>query len=268
MATERLSCALAHRVFAVSHSMRRIAVAEGIGSAEKITVLAGGSGNGVDATGRFVPQPAHIRRDTRARLGIPQDALVIGFVGRVVRQKGVVELATAWKELRETDARFHLLLVGRVDTEDAIPRDVLAELLRDRRVRLTGVDPNTPPLYAAMDVVALPTYREGFPNVALEAAAMALPIVATEVPGCVDAVEDGATGTLVPARDAGALGSALRRYVGDASLRSRHGAAARARVLAAFRREAIWEAIRDEYGLLLKSKRAVLARPRGAGKPP
>jgi glycosyltransferase involved in cell wall biosynthesis len=197
-----------------------------------------------------VPQPAHIRRDTRARLGIPQDALVIGFVGRIVREKGAVELATAWKALRDGEPRLHLLLVGRVDTEDAIPGNVLAELRADPRVHFTGVDPNTPPLYAAMDVVALPTYREGFPNVALEAAAMALPIVATAIPGCVDAVVDGVTGILVPARDSPALVRALHAYVGDPQLRALRGAAARSRALSEFRSEAIWEALEAEYHTL------------------
>jgi glycosyltransferase involved in cell wall biosynthesis len=253
VAAEWTSCALAHRVLAVSHSMRAIAVEEGICPPEKIAVLAGGSGNGVDATGRFVPQPTAVRREARARLGIPPDALVIGFVGRVVREKGAVELATAWRALREAQPRAFLLVVGRLDAEDAIPTEVRAELERDARVRLTGVDPNTPPLYAAMDVVALPTYREGFPNVALEAAAMALPIVATSVPGCVDAVVDGTTGTLVPARDAGALRDALLRYLVDGALRAAHGAAARQRVLARFRREAIWAALAGEYVSLLEA---------------
>jgi glycosyltransferase involved in cell wall biosynthesis len=124
---------------------------------------------------------------------------------------------------------------------------VVAGLRADPRVHLTGVEWDTPPLYAAMDVVALPTYREGFPNVALEAAAMALPIVATRVPGVVDAVQDEVTGTLVAPRDAAALAGALQRYLGDPALRDRHGQAARRRVLAEFRREAIWEATAAEY---------------------
>jgi glycosyltransferase involved in cell wall biosynthesis len=267
VAAEWTSCALAHRVLAVSHSMRAIAVEKGICPPEKIAVLAGGSGNGVDATGRFVPQPPAVRRETRARLGLPQNALVIGFVGRVVREKGVVELATAWRALREAQPRAFLLVVGRLDVEDAIPADVRAELERDARVRLAGVDPNTPPLYAAMDVVALPTYREGFPNVALETAAMALPIVATNVPGCVDAVVDGTTGALVPARDAGALRDALLRYLGDGALRAAHGAAARRRVLARFRREAIWAALAEEYDRLVDADGG--AEPAAtAGAPP
>jgi lipopolysaccharide/colanic/teichoic acid biosynthesis glycosyltransferase len=98
-----------------------------------------------------------------------------------------------------------------------------------------------------MDVVVLPTYREGFPNVPLEAAAMSLPVVATNVEGCVDAVEDGRTGLLVPPRDAEALARAIRTYLTDPDLRSTHGSHGRARVLEDFRQEAIWEALHDEY---------------------
>ncbi len=118
---------------------------------------------------------------------------------------------------------------------------------------------------SAMDVIALPTYREGFPNVALEAAAMALPIVATSVPGCVDAVEDGATGILVPARDAEALARALDRYLTDPTLRATHGEAARRRAVSQFRSEAIWEGVAQEYDdLLARSTNVPASAPPGA----
>lgn len=252
-ATEKTSCALAHRVIAVSHSVRAIAIEEGLCRGEKITVLAGGSGNGVDAVGRFKPLGEAERLAARAQHGIPADALVIGFVGRLVREKGIVELAMAWRRLREDDPRLHLLLVGPLEPEDPLPAEVLAALSSDPRVHLTGLDRDTPRLYAAMDVFALPTYREGFPNVALEAAAMELPVVAMAVPGCVDAVQDGITGTLVPQRDALALAKALQQYLSEPHLRAKHGEAARRRVLGEFRREAIWQAIADEYGALLEA---------------
>ncbi len=253
--TEWVSCALAHRVIAISHSTQSTAVEEGLSRPDKIGVLLGG-GNGVDAAVRFKPQPASVRSEIRGQLQIPEDALVIGFVGRLARDKGIVELAAAWKQLRERDPRLHLLLVGWNELEPGLA-EMGAALQADPRVRLTGPRSDVPRLYAAMDVVALPTYREGFPNVAVEAAAMALPLVATSIPGCVDAVQDGVTGTLVPVADAGALRVALERYIADPALRSRHGQAGRRRVLQDFRREAIWEAIDAEYQRLLEARRPV-----------
>jgi glycosyltransferase involved in cell wall biosynthesis len=105
-----------------------------------------------------------------------------------------------------------------------------------------------------MDILVLPTHREGFPLVLLEAAAMGLPIVATRVTGCLDAVQDNMTGTLVPAADAGALAVGLNRYVCDPVLRRRHGEAAREWVLREFRPENIWQAVYHEYVRWLLSK--------------
>jgi glycosyltransferase involved in cell wall biosynthesis len=98
-----------------------------------------------------------------------------------------------------------------------------------------------------MDVLALPTYREGFPNVLLEAAGMKVPVVATQVPGCTDAVQEGVTGMLVPPYDVARLAGAVRTYLQDAELRRRHGAAARDWVLREFRPEGIWQAVYQEY---------------------
>ena len=251
--SDRLACGLAHRVIANSDSLRQVAVREGLCPEAKLRVLVHGSGNGVDAAGRF--DPARLRGktrvETRDRWGIPRDARVIGFVGRLVRDKGVAELAAAWRALREQHADLHLLVVGPFEERDPVSAETRAALEGDPRVHLTGANWETPSLYAAMDVVALPTYREGFPNVPLEAAAMELPVVATRVTGCVDAVEDGVTGTLVPAREAETLAAALGRYLDDPALRRRHGRAGRERVLREFRPEAIWEAVHAEYVALL-----------------
>jgi glycosyltransferase involved in cell wall biosynthesis len=251
--TEWIACALASRVLCVSHSLRDAALRLSITRADKILVLQGGSGNGVDASHRFnrATLAPNARERTRSRLGVPEQARVIGFVGRLVPDKGVVELARAWRPLRDEFPDACLLLVGPLEAHDPLPPDIEQQLRTDDRVRLTGMDWNTPPLYAAMDVVALPTYREGFPNVPLEAAAMELPVIATLVPGCIDAVTDGVTGTLIPSRDVTALHMAIARYLRDPALGARHGAAARERVLREFAQERLWEDVRQEYTRLL-----------------
>ena len=254
--SERVACRLAHQVLCVSHSVREVAVAEGLCPAGKVKVLLNGSINGVDADGRFSPmtQNAGARAKTRQKHGIPADALVIGFVGRVVRDKGIVELVEAWNILRQEQPSLHLLIAGPIEPQDPLPADVVEQLHHDPRVHLAGRIDDTAPLYTAIDVLALPTYREGLPLTPLEAASMMVPVVATEVPGCVEAVEHGITGLLVRPYDARALANALRLYLNDANLRKLHGLAGRERVLRVFRQEAVWDATYHEYTRLLYEK--------------
>ena len=173
--------------------------------------------------------------------------LVFGFIGRIVRDKGIVELAGAWNELRRIFPDLHLLLVGPAEPQDPIPAEVDHALRNDSRVHFVGEQSNTPPFYTIIDVLALPSHREGFANVLLEAAALELPVVATRIPGCMDAVQDGVTGTLVPPHDATSLARALCRYLRDPALRRHHGAAGRERVLRDFRPEILWQAVYQEY---------------------
>ena len=260
---EMVSCGLADRVFCVSRSMLETACGGGLGASDKFEVLVEGSIAGIDADGRFNPsRVGELGAAWRSAHAIPADATVLTFIGRLTRDKGICELHGAWSALRERNAALRLVLVGPIDTED---RNVLAALeafSKDAAVRMVGLEWNTPPILAATDVLCLPTYREGFPVTLLEAAAMAVPVVATSVPGCTDAVRDGVTGTLVPAKSAAALAVALQRYIDDPELRARHGAAARARAHADFKPQRIWEQTLTRYAELAEatSKRRLYAR--------
>ncbi len=251
--SETIACRLAHRVLAVSNTIRQKAVNYGICAEEKIRVLALGSIKGVDAHGRFNPQrmPSTIRQEIRERYQIPREALVVGFVGRIVRDKGIVELEAAWQSLKGEFNELFLLLVGPIEPQDPVPAAVLARLQADPRVRFIGSVSNSAPFYTAMDLLVLPTYREGFPITPLEAAAMELPVVATNVDGCVEAVADGVTGLLVPPRDPKALIAAIERLILDPELRQQMGQAGRRRVLEEFRPEIIWQALYENYMELL-----------------
>jgi glycosyltransferase involved in cell wall biosynthesis len=255
-ATERTACAAATHVLCVSHSLRDVALDLRLTRAPKIEVLLRGSGNGVDARGRFNPDalPSSTREDTRRALGLDANALAFGFIGRLVVDKGIRELAAAWSQLRDALPNAHLLLVGVWEPKDPVPPDIRVQLENDPRVHVLGFRKDTPALYSAMDAVVLPTYREGFPNVPLEAAAMRRPIVATQIPGCVDAVDANVTGVLVPPRDADALRDVMLQLGKDSALRARMGSSGRERVLESFVRERIWQAISDSYDRLLAQR--------------
>ncbi len=260
-ATERLACRLAHQVLCVSRSVADLAVAEGLCPAAKIKTLEHGCVDGVDADGRYNPARVsekgamHLRRS----FGIPSGAFIIGFAGRIVRDKGVVELVQAWQALRAEFADLHLLIAGEFESEDPIPLDAEAALRTDPRIHLTGYLTDPSGFYRVLDLFVLPTYREGFGLALLEASAMEAPVVATRIPGCVDAVRDGQTGTLVTARDASALADAIRAYVRDADLRRRHGRQGRERVLRDFRPEALRSALQQEYARLVHARGLALA---------
>ena len=228
--------------------MRDELVSAGLCSSRKAVVLGDGSSNGVDT--RWFDRmrlPRNTRKAVRFRLGIPQDALVVGFIGRIGREKGICELQRAWREIRDWHPSAHLLIVGPLEASDPVPEETLLALAADSRVHLPGADWNCAPLYMAMDLLCLPSHREGCPNVVLEAAAMELPVVAFRVPGVVDAVEDGVTGWLVNPLNVRELAEALGQYLRDGALRKRHGQAGRRRVTELFERERVWAALTKFY---------------------
>lgn len=250
--SEWVACHASTQVLCVSHSVARALVDHRMCRAADCDVPAGGSSNGVDALERFVPlstrpEAADAARAVRQQHGIPDGSLVVGFIGRLAQDKGIRELASAWAEVRAEMPDAHLLIVGPEDAADPVPEATLRQLRADASVHVHGVDWNAPPLLHAMDLVVLPTYREGFPNVLLEAAASGLAVVATTVDGCVDAVSHGITGTLVPPRDPHALAEAMLTYLKNPALRAAHGASARAHVLEHFSKPAVWAALLSAY---------------------
>lgn len=252
-AAARTACTLATQVLCVSESMRKTVIDAGFCEPGKVHVHLRGSSNGVDAADRFNPAQYSARRsDVRRSLGIPEDSPVIGFVGRLVRDKGIETLARSWTSLRAEFPNARLLLVGPFEDADALPRLVREQLENDPRVRITQTAwGEACPIYSAMDVVGFPSQREGFPNVPLEAAAMGLPVVAARIPGSVDAVVHGVTGILVEPRDSEALAQSLARLLRDPELARSFGAAARQRVLRDFRPQDLWDAQVSWYRGLL-----------------
>lgn len=251
-ASEHLSAGLADRVFCNSGSLRERFVSLGCARRDQIFVPAAGTSNGVDsALYAKTPQRVAWAAQERSRLGIGERSVVIGFVGRFTRDKGIAELVKAFQRLLDAHHDVHLLLVGDYDQTDPVGQATRETISSSPRIHLRGFVREPSAEYALMDVLAFPSYREGFPNVPLEAAAAEVPCVAFRATGTVDAVVEGETGILVPVGDVAAFAAALARYVMEPSLRYRHGTAARRRVERDFRREVVWDAIASEYRSLL-----------------
>jgi lipopolysaccharide/colanic/teichoic acid biosynthesis glycosyltransferase/glycosyltransferase involved in cell wall biosynthesis len=247
-AADTLVARLATVALADSPSQRDFLIREGVVSGAAIRVLGKGSVTGVDGT-RFTPDPL-VREAIRTRLAIPSADVLLLFVGRLTTDKGVLDLATAFRAIAEERRDLHLLIVG---PDESALRPRIEEACGRHVVRLRFLEFTRRPedAMAAADVLCLPSYREGFGSVVVEAAACGLPAVASRIYGIVDAVEEDRTGLLHRPGDVSDLARQLRRLVADARLRKTLGAAARQRALAEFPVERLTAAQLALYAELL-----------------
>ncbi len=216
-AAERRTVRLAHSTLANSPSLRDAITAADPAVTSKVECLGEGTSHGIDL-GTFPEAPV-------ADNPLP----VIGFVGRVRSDKGIRELLSAAELLEDEGLEFSLLIVGELEEEELAGR-----LTAIRSVEYRAHTDDVPALMRELDVLVLPTWREGFPNVVLEAAATGRPVITTDATGAVDSVRHEETGLVVPARDARALAAAMRRLVLDPQERARLGQAGRAWVERSF----------------------------------
>ncbi len=253
---ERLGARYCDFVFTQSDEDRQTAIREKIIAPDRILTI----GNGVDIR-RFspdaVPRSESLKR--RAEFGIPPDAPVIGMIGRLVREKGYLELVRAAAEIRRTHPDCHFLFVGDAlkSDHDASRSEILGLIehlaLRDH-VHIAGLRQDIPELLAAMNIYTLPSWREGMPRSIIEAMAMGLPVVATQIRGCREEVLDGETGFLVPPRDSAALASALRRLLGNPEQARTMGAAGRRRAQHEYAEDLVLDRQLQVFRALIREK--------------
>lgn len=252
--TEFVAASCATSVVYVSQSLRRVCEELGIGSKRKGTVLLEGSSKGVDID-RFRPTAERKKagEELRQRLGIPRSAKVAGFVGRCTRDKGVEDLVQAFRRAKNEGVDLHLMMVGPLEENDRPSDRVLDEIERNPRIHYVGPLKEVVAAYFAMDFLVLPSYREGFPNVVLEAGAAGLPTIGYRSTGVCDAVVDGKTGTLIDRGDIDGLARALVGYAQNPELCEEEGLRALTRVVQKFSEEAVLTAILNYIEILLES---------------
>jgi glycosyltransferase involved in cell wall biosynthesis len=241
------------------------AISEGIARVDRIHLL----GNGIDV-GRF--DPAQVgptcRRAVRASLGITEEAPVVGFVGRLVAEKGVCELLQAARAVLDRAPSARFLLVGGTDSDKA--DHLTAEAARDLGLHhacvFAGLRQDMPEMYGVMDVFVLPSHREGFPRAPMEASAMKVPCVVTDVRGCRQVVTHGRNGIVVPLGDVPALAQAILAVLTNPWLARRLGDEGRRRALDEFDERSVFRSVLAEYARLLEEKGLGARIPEGWGE--
>jgi glycosyltransferase involved in cell wall biosynthesis len=178
---------------------------------------------------------------------------VVGFVGRLVQEKGILDLLDAAKKVLTTIPNAQFLIVGPYDEEkpDALRPDVAARYGVSKQCHFLGMRHDMPELYALMDVLVLPSYREGFPRAPMEASAMGVPAVVTDIRGCREAVEHGVNGLLFPVGDSEALADAVLQLLRDDERRKAMGAAGRKMAEERFDEQKVFDRVLIEYERLL-----------------
>jgi len=250
---ERLTYACATNVYPNSYGLEEIIEREGFCRKEKLKVLANGSSNGIDTTVfdyHFfdIAEKEKLRRDYQ----IEQDDFVFSFVGRLVKDKGINELVQAFKRIHEQCPKTKLVLVGSFEKElDPLTPETEKEIDSNPAIITTGFQNDVRPYFAISDVFVFPSYREGFPNVVMQAGAMGLPSIVTDINGCNEIIIEGQNGLIIPPKDVQALEQAMLKLLTDAELRTSLAQQARPLIVSRYEQKVVWEALLAEYNRLL-----------------
>ena len=245
---DRLIATLATSLLADSPSQKQFLIAEGIVSAQDIEVLGDGSICGVD-TLRFKPNE-EAKKKVRAQLGIPEEATVALFMGRLKKDKGVLDLARAFGALQSDLTNLYVVFVG-PDEEDLAGQILELASSRSNQVRFVGSVNNPEDFFAAADFLCLPSYREGFGLVTIEAAAVGIPTLASHIYGITDAIFDGVTGILHQPGDLVGIAEGLQEMMYVKS-RQAMGDAAKSRALELFPTSRVVRALLLYYQTLIQ----------------
>lgn len=234
---EWLTCKFATNILVVSPSLLKRIVEEKLSSKDKMTVLGKGSACGIDLlyfnrTDRF----DIFRKQIREKYNIKLNAIVFGFVGRIVPDKGIKILVEAFENLQKIKSDSILFLVGEFEKiRDSLDEGTLKKINSNANIRCNREwISDVLPFYAALDIIVLPTKHEGFGLTLIEAAALGIPTIASKVTGCVDAVVDGVTGLLVEVDNSQELLNAMLKLSNDEPLRKRLGNQGKQRVIESF----------------------------------
>ncbi len=216
-----------------------------------LEVIANGNVNGIDTTffnSNTISEQQ--QQNLRNELGIDSSDFVFVFIGRLVADKGINELVRALLSLKIPNCK--LLLVGPYETEDPLQPETLKAIQQNDSILSVGFQHDVRPYLVISDCLVFPSYREGFPNVVMQAGAMGLPSIVTDINGSNEIIIEGFNGTIVPAKNVTALSNAMIRIKEDETWRNQLQSNARSSIISRYEQELVWEALLIKYKEFLK----------------
>ena len=252
---ERLTNACATQVFPNSFKMMEIMEDLRLCKSKKMKVIGNGSSNGIDtnhfSTDKTIADTGKSRDEWRAELGLKENDFAFVFVGRVVKDKGVNELVDCMRRLFPNFHNCRLIMVGQYEKNlDPITPENEEFFKTDKSAIFMGWQKDVRPFMMAADALVFPSYREGFPNVVMQAGAMGLPAIVTDINGCNEIVEDGKNGRIIPAQDANALYDMMEWFLTHPSEVAEMASNARDEITSRYERQTVWNELLSLYNSL------------------
>lgn len=255
-ALEKITCKNSSIIETESFSLLDYSIKDGLYPKGKASVIWNGSACGVKLENYNLSKREEWRSQIRSKYNIPNDAIVFGWCGRITRDKGHNELFEAFRKLNESNKKALLLMVGAYDNVDTIDQNLFKWAQECKEVIFTGQVPGdqVPVMYSAMDVFCSLSYREGFGLVVIEAAAMKLPGIVTDVPGQIDTIVNGETGLLVPAKAIDPVVEAMEYYVNNPDKVKEMGEKARKDVENKYEQKHLFSLLADHRDTIINRK--------------
>jgi glycosyltransferase involved in cell wall biosynthesis len=253
---EKLTYKYAHKIYPNSVGLKDFILQNKFTTLDKIKVLGNGSSNGVDTSfyNKDYPNAEVEALNLKQRLGIETSDFIFMFLGRLAKDKGIIELVSAFNKLSGNNPNLKLLLVGPLEEENgSLPKETLQIIKNTKAIIYPGRTDNVRAFLKLADVFVLPSFREGFPNALLQAGAMSLPLIATNINGSNEIIEDNKTGFLVPIQDEKSLLHKMKFLYENSETRINFGDKIRETIEEKFKQSIIWEELLNEYKFYLKN---------------
>ena len=255
---EKLTYSSATRVYPNSKGLYDFILQNNFTQSNKLKIIANGSSNGINTTFFSPAQVSEIEKVAlREKLNIHSDDFVFVFVGRIVSDKGINELIKAFSELQTVEnkpAGIKLLLVGGLENDlDPLNPETLAEINQNKDIISVGFQQDVRSFFAIADALVFPSYREGFPNVVMQAGAMGLPSIVSDINGCNEIIIEGENGLIIPSKNVEKLKEKMLTLAKDKNLYTKLKGNSRRMIENRYEQSVVWNALLEEYEGLLQS---------------